>query len=285
MSNILLTGGTGFLGSNIIKELSKENNIYTIIRKERKYINLKHKNIKILLFKNYTQLNSQLNKIKVETVIHCATHYVKKHSHKDIIKLTESNILVGNIVLENIQSMNVKKFINFSTVWENYDSKKENAYNLYSSYKTAFSYLIQYYKKKNLNINFYNIMISDTFGKTDRRNKIINVLKNNYKNNLPTKILSKSLFLNLLNVEDIVDAVRILINKNIKSGQYVLKNTSYFKMNDLITLFNKKNKKKIIVKWLSNKIIKEKIFPYKKLKSWKPKKSKVSDILSILKNN
>jgi len=285
MSNILLTGGTGFLGSNIIKELSKENNIYTIIRKEKKYINLKHKNIKILLFKNYTQLNSQLNKIKVETVIHCATHYVKKHSHKDIIKLTESNILVGNIVLENIQSMNVKKFINFSTVWENYDSKKENAYNLYSSYKTAFSYLIQYYKKKNLNINFYNIMISDTFGKTDRRNKIINVLKNNYKNNLPTKILSKSLFLNLLNVEDIVDAVRILINKNIKSGQYVLKNTSYFKMNDLITLFNKKNKKKIIVKWLSNKIIKEKIFPYKKLKSWKPKKSKVSDILSILKNN
>ena len=285
MSNILLTGGTGFLGSNIIKELSKENNIYTIIRKEKKYINLKHKNIKILLFKNYTQLNSQLNKIKVETVIHCATHYVKKHSHKDIIKLTESNILVGNIVLENIQSMNVKKFINFSTVWENYDSKKENSYNLYSSYKTAFSYLIQYYKKKNLNINFYNIMISDTFGKTDRRNKIINVLKNNYKNNLPTKILSKSLFLNLLNVEDIVDAVRILINKNIKSGQYVLKNTSYFKMNDLITLFNKKNKKKIIVKWLSNKIIKEKIFPYKKLKSWKPKKSKVSDILSILKNN
>jgi CDP-paratose synthetase len=285
MSNILLTGGTGFIGSNIIKELSKENNIYTIIRKERKNINLKHKNIKILLFKNYTQLNSQLNKIKVETVIHCATHYVNKHSHKDIIKLSESNILVGNIVLENIQSMNVKKFINFSTVWEDYDSKKENAYNLYSSYKTAFSYLIQYYKKKNLNINFYNIMISDTFGKTDRRNKIINVLKNNYKNNLPTKILSKSLFLNLLNVEDIVDAVRILINKNIKPGQYVLKNTSYFKMNDLITLFNKKNKKKILVKWLSNKIIKEKIFPYKKLKSWKPKKSKVNDVLSILKNN
>ena len=34
--------------------------------------------------------------------------------------------------------MNVKKFINFSTVWENYNGEKENYFNLYAVYKTKF---------------------------------------------------------------------------------------------------------------------------------------------------
>ena len=43
--------------------------------------------------------------------------------------------LFGNIILENLKIMRVKKFVNFSTVWENYDGKKDNYYNLYSAYK------------------------------------------------------------------------------------------------------------------------------------------------------
>ena len=47
-------------------------------------------------------------------------------------------------------------------------------------------------------------MISDTFGENDNRPKIINVLKKNYKYNKITKIVSKNLFINLLNIKDII---------------------------------------------------------------------------------
>ena len=41
--------------------------------------------------------------------------------------------------------------------------------------------------------------------------------------------------------------------------------------------------KKIKIKWLSNKLMNEKIYPYNQLKNWKPKKSKLIDVIKIIK--
>jgi len=62
---------------------------------------------------NLLEISSKLKKIKIDIVIHAATHYVKKHKENDIKKLGESNIFFGKVILENIQVMKVKKFINF----------------------------------------------------------------------------------------------------------------------------------------------------------------------------
>ena len=126
-------------------------------------------------------------------------------------------------------------------------------------------------------------MISDTFGKNDKRLKIINVLKKNYKKNITTNILSKNLFINLLNVEDIASAVYLIHKKNIKPEKYLLKNIKDTHIYEMVKKFNRVNNKKIKVKWLSDNLIKEKSLPYKKLKSWKPRKSNISDIINIIK--
>ena len=49
-----------------------------------------------------------------------------------------SNILFGNIILENVRSLKIKKFINLTTVWENYNGIKDNPNNLYSAIQTIF---------------------------------------------------------------------------------------------------------------------------------------------------
>ena len=67
--------------------------------------------------------------------------------------------------------MGVKKFINFSTVWENYNGKKDNYFNLYSAYKASFVNIINFYQKKLNKVNFLNLVISDTFGNNDKRKK------------------------------------------------------------------------------------------------------------------
>ena len=140
MQKILLTGSTGFVGFNILKKLIKKNKVFIVLRKKKnnKLNKLSKKNIKIIYYKNPNQLNRSLKKIKADIVIHCATHYIKKHNFNDIKKLSESNIVFGNIILENIKNMKVKKFINFSTVWEDYNGIQNNYANLYSAYKKAF---------------------------------------------------------------------------------------------------------------------------------------------------
>ena len=282
MKNLLLTGSTGFIGSEILQTFSKKNKIYVTIRKKNRN-NKKNKNIKRIYFRNYSELNKKLKKIKVNSVIHCATHYVKKHKFEDIQKLGESNILLGNIILENLENMKAKKFINFSTVWENYDAKKGNYFNLYSSYKDSFNNIINFYKQNQKKVKFFNFAISDTFGGNDKRKKLINILKTNYRKNKTTKILSKNLYINLLNVKDICNAIDLVLNTNPLPKTYVLKNNNTFSIMKIINSFNLVSKKKIKIKWLSNKVIKEKIYNYRQLKKWYPKNSKIQDIIDSIK--
>ena len=282
MNKILLTGSTGFIGSELLKGLSKKNIIFITLRKKNKFYP-ENKNIRIIYFKNYNQLNNRLKKLSIDTVIHCASHYVKHHNYEDIIKLSDSNITFGNIILENLDKMKVKKFINFSTRWVNYNGKKNNSFNLYSTYKKNFNEIINFYKKKFKKIKFFNLVLFDTFGENDKRNKIISLLKTNYKKNKSTNIVSKRLFLNLLNILDIQNAIDLILQKKIEPDTYVLKNKINYSMLDIVNKINKESSKKIKIKWLSNKILKEKIYNYKQIKKWRPINSKIQDIVDLIK--
>ena len=281
MKKILLTGSTGFIGSELLKNLSQNNIIYVTIRTKNKK-NKKNKNIREIFFQSYSKLNNKLKKIKVDTVIHCATHYIKNHQIDDLKKLSDSNILFGNIILENLEVMNVKKFINFSTVWENFNGEKNNFYNLYSVYKKCFGNLINFYKRRLKKVKFFNLIISDTFGKSDKRIKIINILRTNYKKNLYTNIVSKNLFINLLNVTDISNAIKLILNNFYRPGTYLLKNKKDYLISDLINKINNNSKKKIKIKWMSKKIMKDKIYRYKNLKNWKPLNSKIEHLVKVI---
>ena len=285
MPNILLTGASGFIGSNILNEIKLENKVYVIQRKKSKTKIKRDKNIYLIEFNNFESLNKKLKKIKVSIVIHCATHYKKKHEFKDIEKFNQSNILLGNVILENLQNLKAKKFINFTTTWESDNGQISNPKNLYAAYKSSFNCLLEFYKKNFMHIKFIELVIVDTFGDNDKRQKIINTLKNNYNTNKITKIISKKLYLNLINVLDIVSAVKLIIDKNYKSGKYILKNHNFISILKLINLINKNSIKKIKVKWLSNMKIRDKFFKYKKLKNWKPKKSGIVDIKDLILNN
>ena len=86
----------------------------------------------------------------------------------------------------------------------------------------------------------------------------------------------------MLNVVDIKNAVILILKHKYKSGSYLLANKTDFKILHIIKQINKISKKKIKVKWLSNKIIKEKIYKYNILKQWKPLNSKIQDIIDVI---
>ena len=128
-------------------------------------------------------------------------------------------------------------------------------------------------------------MLVDTFGRNDKRRKLINTLRNNYHQKKTTKIISKKLYLNLINVEDIVKTIKIILKNKIQPGKYILKNPNYFNIFKLIQYINKNNNNnKVKVKWLSNTLIKDKILKYKKLKSWNPKKSNIKSVKDLILN-
>ena len=281
MQKILITGSSGFIGSYILDKLSGEYFFYIVTRDKSK-LKKKIVNSKIINFNNYDQLNKKLKKIKVDVIIHCATHYVKFHSYKDIKKLVNSNILLGNILLENLKKLKAKKIINFSTTWIDNNKKKNNPKNLYAAFKASFNNILNYYQISNQKVKFYNLMLNDTFGHNDKRIKLINVLRKNYRLNKVTKIESKNLYLNLLNVEDILSALLIFIKKNVSSGTYDIQNKHDYRIFNIIKKLNYITLKKIKIKWVSSKIIKSKKNNYLKLKDWNIKRSSIDDIIKII---
>ncbi len=279
MQNILITGSSGFIGSNILLNIFNKHNIYITSRSK---ISIKLKELKVIHYKNHLDLNKKLKKIKIDVIIHCGTHYVKNHNVSDINKLTLANIEFGVILLENLKSMGVKKFINFSTVWQNYDGKQDIAYNLYSAFKLSYSKILDYYIGKFSFIRFYNLFISDTYGENDNRSKIINLIKQNIRNKKKIRIVSKKLSINLLNVKDIVAAVRIIVDKNVKPGKYNVTNNKNIKIYNLVKKIKKVKKIKNLIKFENNSFKNDRIFYYKKLPGWQPRYSSFKDLIRFV---
>ena len=152
MKTIIITGSNGFIGSSLVDALSQEYRLILLLRNKSNLKKMKYtfnKNISLKFFKNNNELSILLKRIKAPWLIHCATHYVKQHKSHDITKIINSNIEFGTILLDSLNIMGIKNFINFSTTWENYDGIKDNSNNLYSASKQAFEKIINYYDANN----------------------------------------------------------------------------------------------------------------------------------------
>ena len=116
---------------------------------------------------------------------------------------------------------------------------------LYAATKKSLDKLFFFHKINFTKIKFYNLKFYETYNANDKRKKLIPIIKKNYINNLTTNLASKTLNLNFLHVDDVCRAVNIIINKNIKSGEYQIQAKKFSNPKNLIDKFNKMNFKKI----------------------------------------
>ena len=255
--NILITGASGFVGSHILEDCLKNNfNVYAIFRHSKKNINFVKKYKKKILpiyYNNIYEIKNKLTNCKIDYVIHCATHYIKKHTHNDIENIIKSNVLFSTILLDAVVNIRIKKFINLGTVWQHFNDTKNLAFNLYAATKQSFECIFNYYKNQYTKIKFYNILLTDTFGANDKRKKLIPALLKNFNNKYRNKInIPKNLSMNLVNINEVTKCLYILLKNNFKSNNFVIKSKQDVKIFDLINFLNDNLEKKIKVNWLKN---------------------------------
>lgn len=255
--NILITGASGFVGSHVLDDCLKNNfNVYAIFKYSRKNVNFAKKykkKIFPIFYNNIYEIKNKLTNCKVNYVIHCATHYIKKHDHNDIENIIKSNVLFSTVLLDAVVNIKIKKFINLGTVWQHFNGTKNSAFNLYAATKQSFECIFNYYKNQHRKIKFYNILLTDTFGINDKRKKLIPILLKNFKNKMQCKInIPKNLSMNIVDVNEVTKCLNILLKNNFKSNNYVIKSKQDVKIFDLINFLNDNLEKKIKVNWSKN---------------------------------
>ena len=269
MKSILLTGGSGFIGTNLLNSLKDKFKIYVLKRtnNKKRTINV-NKNIFIINYKNLNEIENLVCKKKINYFINLATHYSNQNDSSNLLKIIESNILFPSIVLNSINKKYLKKVISIGSMHEHFKGKHFTPYNFYAASKKAFSDITKFYKFKYSQIKFYNLKFYETFSENDERNKIIPTLINKYETNKSLILYNPGLTLNFIHVEDVINAINILLFKKIKSGEYQIKSLNFTNIKKLITKLNKDLNKKIKFKVKNKKLIPIN-YNIKKLPYWK----------------
>lgn len=271
MKSILLTGGTGFIGTNLVNSFKNKFKIYILKRSSNKKLTINnHKNLFLINYKNLKDIENLINKKKINYLINLATHYTNQNDNNNLLKIIESNILFSSIVLNSINKKYLHKVISIGTMHEHSNNQNFAPYNLYAASKKAFYDIIKFYEFKFKQIKFYNLKFYETFSDNDKRNKIIPKLINNFRINKPITISSPDLSLNFIHVGDVISAINILLIKNIKSGEYQIKSSNFINIKKLIIKLNKNLNKKIKLK-INKKRFNKINYRLKKLPYWKQK--------------
>ena len=120
--SILITGGSGFIGSTLVDKLLKTHNQYNIIVIDNlstgniMYLQIDHPKL-IFIYDNISNKNlidTIFKEYKIDYVVHLAAMSKVKPSLGDVTISTfcvEQNILGTSYILENCVKYNVKKFI------------------------------------------------------------------------------------------------------------------------------------------------------------------------------
>lgn len=211
MKTILITGGSGFIGSNLIKTLSKSYNIIAILRYNSDSSTIESF-CQIYRYKDTTDLLEQLKDKEFIGLIHLATLYKKTHKIGDIKGIIDSNITFGSEICEILSLLKFNGwFINVGTFWQFYKNMPNNPINLYAASKSAFNSILNFYANTT-NITFSTIYLNDTYGPNDTREKIFNLwLK--FANSGETLEMSKGeQLIDMIYIDDVINAFIVLID-------------------------------------------------------------------------
>ncbi len=203
--NILLTGATGFLGSNLLAKLvSSEHNVTILIRPQSNLIRIRHLLPKIKFHVISDYFFSDLFKwSNFDLVLHCATDYGRKNiNHIDMIN---SNLILPLHLLDFCVKYKVRQFVNTDTILD----KRINAY---STSKAQFTDWLKLYADE---LSIINIALEHFYGYGDDNTKFVSWVINSLVSNVDQiNLTSGEQSRDFIYIDDVVDAFICILKFN-----------------------------------------------------------------------
>jgi CDP-paratose synthetase len=163
MKSILVTGATGFLGSNLVRELLLQG--FNIVVLKRSFSDTSRLSDVFQKCKSYDADFCDLEDIfkynNIEVILHCATDYGRSSKTSDVI---QANLTLPLKLLELADKHETKYFINTDTILDKRISE-------YSLSKAHFLDWLEFYSRKN--IKCVNVAIEHFYGAYDNKTKFV----------------------------------------------------------------------------------------------------------------
>jgi nucleoside-diphosphate-sugar epimerase len=287
--NILITGGTGFVGANLIHRLVNEGHRPTVfIRKESNLWRLKNIASKITCVEtdllNSKLLSKQVKKIKPTHIFHLAVYGAQQGVQKDTIQTYTQNILSSVNLMEVCCKHGFQQYVNIGSSSE-YGLKKTamkeadmlQPINHYGATKAAISLAASVFSGT-YKLPISTLRLFSPYGYWEDRRRFIPTLILDAINGKCAELSRPSYVRDFIFIDDVIDAlIHFLTAKkhynevfNVGSGkqytlQQVVDEVKLLSKNKLkVTWNNKKSNQMEPLFWKAN------ISKTKKILKWKP---------------
>ena len=226
MSDVLITGASGFIGANLVNDLiNSKDQIHILIRKESNLWRLNNIisrcNVHFVDISQIKDVANIISKIKPEIVYHCATYGVYSNQ-KDTDKIEKTNLIgTKNLISSLAKNNNLKRLVNLGSVFE-YGPKlgliKETdstqGLDHYSKSKILQTKMVEDFVNQ-YNLPAITLRVFTAYGNYEEPGRLISdimvaIIKKN-----PIKILSSSAIRDFVYINDVINALKII---SVKSG-------------------------------------------------------------------
>lgn len=291
MLKLLVTGATGFVGTNFILQLHKKYKITALVRKTSNTTKIQDHCDIYCYDGNIEKLIEYCQKEKIDGIIHLATLWISQHQIQDIHPLVANNITFGIEMLEVSKRAKLSFFVNTSSFGLYCNSLEYRPSSLYSATKKAFEDIISYYALTSKTI-FSHLLIYNTYGPNDNAKRLFSLLTQIAKSGEEFKMSDGTQLVDITHIDDIISGFDCLIQELInnpnkcKNKIYALKNPSRIPLKKVVQTFEEVYGKKLNILWGAREPRELEILtPWEggeQLPNWQPKVSLSKGIGGIL---
>lgn len=228
---ILITGGAGFVGANLVRRLVADgHSVNLLLRKETALRRLSDIQNKVNVLRgdllNLDWLKKQLKDLSPKIIFHLA-QYGGYPSQKDPKKNIETNFIGTKNLLDAAEEIGFEKFINTSSSSE-YGNKKIpmseadllEPNNIYAISKAAGTLYCQH-RGRNANLPIINLRLFSAYGPWEEPARLIPTVVLRLLRGEPLELVSPTIARDFVHIDDVVDAYLAAMNVKEMKGEII----------------------------------------------------------------
>lgn len=192
MTRVLLTGGTGFVGSAVGPLLDRRGcEVWAPGREE--------------LSAPAERLVERIGEFDPDVVVHLAARFLASHRASDISDLVRSNVELGAVVAEAAAECGAR-LVWTSTAWQHVGGRDYEPVSLYAATKQALADVIRYYEGVR-GLQAVDLTLFDTYGPGDPRGKVVAHLLASAARGDALQMSSGNQLIDLTHVDDVAEGI------------------------------------------------------------------------------
>jgi UDP-glucose 4-epimerase len=254
MKNVIVTGGLGFVGSNLVDLLIERNyNVIVIDNLSSISSNIDYKNMKAEYFIDDAKNISKLQlPSKIDYIFHLGAHARIQPSFDNPVETLENNVMTTAKVCEYATKHNSKVIYAGSSSFYSGEKNSPYAFSKWNGEQVCAMYN-NIYKLPYVVSRFFNVY-GNRQPNIGEFATVIGIFEKKYHNNEPLTIIGDgNQKRHFTHIDDICEGLIMLAESN-KDGIYNLGYTKNYSINEIVDIFIKNSKKEVTKVYLPKRI-------------------------------